>query len=151
MKAGGPTPIASPPATRNVQEFSKPKAVDLTRNDPPLSSDLTSNASDRNQRKAASQVQDGRYGFESNEDEMEVDLETTAPVQPAQRQYERQDDRRQSYDDRYSRNDQRPTGPSRDYNSRGGYYDRGWGDSRPRNNPRQYSSGQYERYPRGYR
>ena len=152
MKTGGPTPIASPPAARRVQSLPHANTVDLTQNDSAPLDDRLRDTSDRNRRRPEPQVQDGRYGFASKEDQMEVDkIEPAEPAQ-SQREFGRRSDHQEAYrDDRYRQPDERYDDPPRDY-GRNGYYDRGWSGGRPSDSRRMYSDARYTRYPaRGYR
>ena len=119
-----------------MQSAPQSSAIDLTRSDPAPSNGQTNDASERSRRRAEPQLQDGRFGFASKEDQMEVDTEEPAA---APRGLENRSERRDIYNDnRYGRGHQRYNAPARDY----GYYDRGWGGGRPS----RYNEGQYSQY-----
>ena len=145
MKTGGPTPVPSNPTIRKTPIESPSNTMEVTRNEPTPSYDAQPERSDRGRRRANPDIQDGRYGFETTEDKMEVD----GDVPPsAPRETERPRDRHDLY-----RNE--PPGNGRDFRydqPRGGYYDRGWDRGRPRDDRRLYSDGLYSRpHGRGYR
>ena len=89
---------------------SEPKANrDVTHQDPLYNQQREQ--SDRNRRRAEPEFQDGRYGFESKEDQMDVDMEDQrGSYRDRQKTYGRgrdvgrpRDDRRLYSDDLYSR------------------------------------------------
>jgi len=71
MKHGPPTPIA--PRVQSTPTEPKPVTPDLFR--AKLSYDGQRETSDRNRRRAEPEFQDGRYGFDSTEDRMDVAMD----------------------------------------------------------------------------
>ena len=144
MKMGGPTPSTTGTLVRKPPTESRAPRIDLTRNEAP-SYDSQREQSDRNRRRAEPEFQDGSFGFENKDEQMDVDMgvpdepaPAPAPVAPlGSYRPDRRDDRR---DGRYE--------APRD-NGRGRpYYDRDRDGGRPRNDQRLYSDDLYPR-PRG--
>lgn len=74
MKGGPPTPAVLPEATPVRVAPTEPRASrsDLTR--PNDTYNAQRELSDRNRRRADPEFQDGSYGFEAKEDEMDVEM-----------------------------------------------------------------------------
>ena len=143
MKSGGPTPSASVlPTQRAIAELASLDA-DRSRSDTSNPYGAQREAADRDRRRAEPNVQDGRYGFENKNDQMEV-----GPP-PVTREESRRPERQDTYHDNRPRGRDSGYDPSRQRGYIGsGYYDRGWDSARPRNDRRLYSDGLYS-HPRG--
>lgn len=146
MKTGGPSPSPAGTLIRKPPMESRTPRVDLTRTEPPLY-DSQREQEDHSRRRAEPEYQDGSYGFETQDEQMDVDIDTAvaAPLPASTPLGASRPDRR---DDR--RDDRRE--PRYDVLRSGGR-DRAYGDrdrdsGRPRNDQRLYSDDLYPR-PRG--
>ena len=142
MKQGPPSapPEPLPSATQTFEL--KPTVVEPARQDEPSNYDDKREQADRNRRKAEPDYQDGSYGFEAKDNEMEVDSEAPVPLgatPSAPRQPNREYDRR---DGRYGP-------PPRTYGTRYDERDRGYG--RPRDDRRLYGDNMFSRNGGRYR
>lgn len=150
--AGGPTPATAISQNRRTPTEPAASAIDLTRSDTP-SYNSQQDQSDRSRKRADPEYQDGRYGFESKEDQMDVDTEAPAPViQREDHRENRRDDRRDARQDyrRDERGGDRSYAP-RDF-GRGRYSQNDRGPGRPRDDRRLYSDNLYPRSRgRGFR
>lgn len=153
MKAASePAPVNANLRSRQTPVEPALPAIDLTRGDTPSYSGQKEQR-DYSKRRADPQYQDGRYGFDSTEDQMEVDTE--APVSVNRRE-EHRDHRRD--DRRDARQDDRGDGRVNDRNytpgdfGRGRFYQGDRDSGRPRNDRRLYSDNLYPRSRgRGFR
>ena len=141
----GPPSTVSPPPTRKPPTEPKEPPTEPTHSDEAASYANQREQSDRNRRRADPEIQDRSYGFESKNDQMDVEMEApvsdSAPNRPDPPRPVRQDDRA------YGRRDLAPrhSGWSR-YDARD--RDRFSGGGRPRDDRRLYSDDLYQR-PRG--
>lgn len=110
MKTGGPSPGPKTASVRSTPIEPKEMRIDLTRNEPPTSSNTDREQPDR-QRRANPEFQDGSYGFEAKQDEMEVDTEVLGAnsnaTDNARNDYSRPRNDRRENRDRDRRDDRR--------------------------------------------
>lgn len=154
MKVGGPTPGPKMTSVRKPPTEPRETRMDLTRNEPPPppSYDTEREQSDR-RRRADPEFQDGSYGFDAKEDEMDVDSEilgvdnsrTENSPRTEYPRNERRDDRdRDRRDDRRNARYDAPRAGGRGRS----YFERDREGGRPRDDYRLHSDDLYPR-PRG--
>lgn len=153
MKTGGPSPSPNVAPVRRIPTGPKEPSIDLTRNESSTTLFNTNREQPDRQRRAEPEFQDGSYGFEAKEDEMEVDTDTmgannTAPDPRPELSRPRND--RQENRDRDRRDDRRDAryDAPRDGGRGRPFYDRDRNSGRARNDYRLHSDDIYPR-PRG--
>lgn len=153
MKTGGPSPGPNSVLVRRTPIEPKEMRIDLTRTEPPTTSNTERAQSDR-QRRADPEIQDGSYGFEAKQDEMDVDTEVLGAnnngIDNARHDFSRlRNDRRENRDRdrRDDRRDARYDAP-RDGGRGRSYFDMDREGGRARDNYRLHSDDMYPR-PRG--